>query len=178
MNDGPARASVDFSLLVLRLASGVIFFAHGAQKVLGVWGGPGLSATVERMDLGPIGYLVALGEFLGGIGLIFGFLTRFSAASLIVIMCGAIAMVHGKNGLLLENGGFEYNLALIALLRPELVRTALIALAFLAGGLFSGRITGVLMDGGLSAYTAAALVLESTLTVLSVAFLRQRSGSG
>lgn len=69
-------------------------------------------------------------------------------------------------------------LALIALLRPELVRTALIALAFLAGGLFSGRISGVLMDGGLSAYTAAALVLESTLTVLSVAFLRQRSGSG
>lgn len=69
-------------------------------------------------------------------------------------------------------------LALSALLRPALVRTALIALAFLAAGLFSGRITGVLMDGGLSAYTAAALVLESTLTVLSVALLRQRSGSG
>lgn len=118
MSEGPARLSVDVSLLVLRLAAGTIFFAHGAQKVLGVWGGPGLSATVEQMDLGPLGYLVAFGEFLGGIGLIFGFLTRFSAASLITIMIGAIVMVHGKNGLLLQNGGFEYNLALIALLVP------------------------------------------------------------
>jgi putative oxidoreductase len=109
---------VDVSLLVLRLAAGSIFFAHGAQKVLGVWGGPGLSETVRQMELGPLGYLVAFGEFLGGIGLIFGFLTRFSAAALIVIMVGAIVMVHGKNGFLLQNGGYEYNLALIALLLP------------------------------------------------------------
>jgi putative oxidoreductase len=62
--------------------------------------------------------LVTIGEFFGGLGLIFGFLTRFSAASLIVIMIGAIAMVHGKNGFFQQDGGFEYNLALIGLLVP------------------------------------------------------------
>lgn len=110
------RLTIDLSLLVLRVTAGVIFFAHGAQKVLGVWGGPGLATIVDRM--GPIGYLVAFGEFLGGIGLVFGFLTRFSAASLIVIMIGAIVQVHGKNGFFLQNQGFEYNLALIGLLVP------------------------------------------------------------
>ncbi len=112
------RTVVDFSLLILRVVSGVIFFVHGAQKVLGVWGGMGLSATIERMNFGPLGYLVAFGEFLGGVGLILGFLTRFSAASLIAIMIGAIVMVHGQNGLLLSEGGFEYNPALIGLLLP------------------------------------------------------------
>jgi putative oxidoreductase len=53
--------------------------------------------------------------------LIAGFLTRFSAASLIVIMLGAIGMVHGKNGFFLSNQGFEYNLALIGLLAPVLL---------------------------------------------------------
>jgi len=108
---------VDLSLLVLRVVVGVIFAAHGAQKMLGVWGGDGLAATVEQM--GPVlGYLVPIGEFFGGIGLIFGFLSRFSAASLIVIMIGAIAIVHGKNGFFQSDGGFEYNLALIGLLVP------------------------------------------------------------
>ena len=63
-------------------------------------------------------YLVTIGEFFGGLGLIVGFLTRFSAASLIVIMIGAIGMVHGKNGFFQQAGGFEYNLALIGLLLP------------------------------------------------------------
>ena len=71
--------------------------------------------------MGPVGYLVAVGECFGGLGLVAGFLTRFSAASLILIMAGAIAMVHGKNGLFLQNGGFEYNLALIGLLVPVLL---------------------------------------------------------
>ncbi|HEX2474415.1 MAG TPA: DoxX family protein [Lacipirellulaceae bacterium] len=114
---------VDLSLLVIRVIVGVIFAAHGAQKLFGVWGGQGLTATVAPPPdgMGPIGYLVTIGEFFGGLGLIVGFLTRFSAASLIVIMIGAIAMVHGKNGLLLQNGGFEYNLALIGLLFPILI---------------------------------------------------------
>jgi putative oxidoreductase len=107
---------VDISLLVLRLVSGTIMAAHGAQKALGVFGGKGLAATVEMM--GPLGYPVTIGEFLGGIGIVFGFLSRFSAASNILIMLGAIAMVHGKNGFFLQNGGFEYNLALIGLMLP------------------------------------------------------------
>jgi len=53
--------------------------------------------------------------------LIFGFPSRFSAASLIVVTLGAIATVHGKNGLLLSEGGFEYSLAFIGLLAPILI---------------------------------------------------------
>src|SRR5262245_41213386 len=115
-NQLPARPSVGIPLLVLRLVVGVIFVAHGAQKLFGAFGGPGLAAMVEKM--GPLGYPVTIGEFFGGLGLIVGFLSRFSAASLIVIMIGAIAMVHGKNGFFLSDQGFEYNLALIGLLAP------------------------------------------------------------
>jgi putative oxidoreductase len=113
------RTAVDVSLLILRVVVGVIFAAHGAQKLFGVFGGMGLAETVKMM--GPLGYLVTIGEFFGGLGLIVGFLTRFSAASLIVIMLGAIAIVHGKNGFFLDKGGFEYNLALIGLLLPILI---------------------------------------------------------
>lgn len=115
------RLAVEASLLIVRLAAGVIFAAHGAQKMFGWFDGPGLAATVEMMNLGVIGYLVAIGEFFGGLGLIAGFLSRFSAASLIVIMAGAIAIAHGANGFFMSNGGFEYNLALIGLLAPTLL---------------------------------------------------------
>jgi len=113
------RTAVDVALLVARVVVGVIFAAHGSQKMFGAFGGPGLQGIVQMM--GPIGYLVAIGEFFGGLGLVFGFLTRFSAASLIVIMGGAIQMVHGKNGFFLDKGGFEYCLALIGLLLPILI---------------------------------------------------------
>lgn len=113
------RPIIDICLLIMRVVVGVIFAAHGAQKMFGVFGGHGLAETVKQM--GPIGYLVAIGEFFGGLGLIVGFLTRFSAASLIVIMLGAIGMVHAKNGFFLDKGGFEYNLALIGLLTPILL---------------------------------------------------------
>jgi hypothetical protein len=65
-------------------------------------------------------------------------------------------------------------LALVALLRAGLQHTALTALAFLAGGLFTARLCGAFVDGGLSGYTIGALLLESTLTVLSVRLLRQQ----
>jgi putative oxidoreductase len=131
MNDDMAvsrdRAVVDVSLLVVRVVAGVIFAAHGAQLMFGAWGGPGLAAMGQMM--GPVGYLVSIGEFFGGLGLVFGFLTRFSAASLIVIMIGAIVHVHFKNGFFLGAGpestlataGYEYNLALIGLLVPTLI---------------------------------------------------------
>ncbi len=67
--------------------------------------------------MGPIGYLVTIGEFFGGLGLIIGFLSRFSSASLIVVMLGAIQMVHGQNGFFGPKG-YEYTLALIGLLAP------------------------------------------------------------
>lgn len=124
MND---RLAVDVSLLLVRAVVGVIFVAHGSQKFFGAFGGPGLIAIIEMM--GPIGIFVSIAEFFGGLGLIVGFLSRFSAASLIGVMIGAIALVHGQHGFFLGAGpdsllsaaGFEYNLALIGLLVPILI---------------------------------------------------------
>jgi putative oxidoreductase len=121
------RTGVDVSLLLVRVIVGVIFAAHGAQKLFGAFGGPGLAEIVKMM--GPLGYPVTIGEFFGGLGLIVGFLNRFSAAWLIVIMIGAIAMVHGQHGFFLgrtptdtlATAGFEYNLSLIGLLLPILI---------------------------------------------------------
>src|SRR2546426_9075849 len=110
-NEPQDRSAVNVSLLVMRVVVGVIFVAHGSQKLFGAFGGPGLEAMVQAppKGLGPIGYPVTIGEFFGGLGLIVGFLCRFSAASIIVIMIGAIAKVHGEKGFFLSDGGFEYN---------------------------------------------------------------------
>lgn len=121
---GQDRAAVDWALLAVRLVVGVIFVAHGAQKLFGAFGGPGLAGVMSPQGPGGggvIGLLVAIGEFFGGLGMVFGFLSRFSAAAGIVIMLGAIALVHGKNGFFAQGGGFEYNLALIGLLLPVLI---------------------------------------------------------
>lgn len=116
------RTAIDVALLTNRVIVGAIFMAHGAQKVFGAFDGPGLQAIAEKM--GPIGYLVAIGEFFGGLGLVLGVLPRFSAAANIVIMLGAIVQVHGKNGFFSQTGGYEYNLALIGLLLTTLIAGA------------------------------------------------------
>jgi putative oxidoreductase len=115
------RTAVDLSLLIVRVIGGVIMSAHGAQKLFGAFGGPGLAAVAEMM--GPVAYPVAIGEFFGGLGIALGFLSRFSALANIGIMIGAIAMVHGKNGFFLSNPGmgYEFNLALIGLFAPVLL---------------------------------------------------------
>jgi putative oxidoreductase len=115
-----SRTSINTALLVVRVIVGIIFMMHGAQKVFGAFEGPGLQQMMTQM--GPVlGFLVSIGEFFGGLGLVVGFLSRFSAAALIVIMLGAIAMMHGAKGFFLQNQGFEYNLALIGLLAPILL---------------------------------------------------------
>ncbi len=119
------RAALDWSLLILRVVLGVVFMAHGAQKLFGAFGGPGLAAIVHMM--GPIGYLVSIGEFFGGLGLVVGFLPRFSAASIVVIMLGAIGLVHGKVGFFMNwtgqraGEGYEYHLLAIAALLPVVI---------------------------------------------------------
>jgi putative oxidoreductase len=118
------RPAVDWALLSIRVIVGIIFMVHGAQKLFGVLDGPGLAGVMSPQGPGGggvIGLLVAIGEFFGGLGLLVGFLSRFSAAANILIMLGAIVLVHGKNGFLMNKGGFEYNLALIGLLLPVLI---------------------------------------------------------
>ena len=111
-----------WSHLVVRVTLGVIFFAHGAQKVLGWFGGPGLAGTVTMMrGLGvpaPAAVAAAFVEFLGGCALIVGLLVRPVAVSVIVLMAVAIAKVHGRHGFFLTaktGPGYEFNLALIGM---------------------------------------------------------------
>ena len=119
------RSAVDWALLVARVVVGVVFMVHGAQKLFGAFNGPGLAAVVQMM--GPLGYLVTIGEFLGGLGLVLGFLSRFSAASIILIMLGAIGMVHARFGFFMNwtgnqgGEGFEYHLLAIGILLPIMI---------------------------------------------------------
>ncbi|RUO79981.1 DoxD-like family protein [Idiomarina tyrosinivorans] len=107
--------------LVLRIAAGIIFFAHGSQKLFGAFGGYGLEGTGQWMasvGLEP-GYLMALlaglAEFLGGIAIFFGLLTRPAALMLSVTMVVAILSVHLGNGLFMANNGYEFGLALLVI---------------------------------------------------------------
>lgn len=106
--------------LALRIPVGIIFVAHGAQKLFSWFGGYGLEGTGQWMDsigLSP-GYLMALlaggTEFLGGLALIIGLLVRPASAALAFAMLIAIFSVHFQNGLFMSNNGYEFALALLA----------------------------------------------------------------
>ena len=102
--------------LPIRFGLFMIFWMHGAQKVLGFYGGPGLSGFVGWMgSMGvpaPLAYLAAFAEFLGCFGMAFGFLTRVAAFGILSNMTVAFFTVHLKNGFFAEKGGYEYPLAL------------------------------------------------------------------
>ncbi|SIQ66076.1 DoxX family protein [Marinobacterium stanieri] len=107
--------------LALRIPAGIIFAAHGAQKLFGAFGGYGLEGTGQWMasiGLEP-GYLMALlagsGEFFGGLALLLGLLVRPAAAVLAFAMLVAIFAVHIGNGLFISNNGYEFGLALLAI---------------------------------------------------------------
>ena len=106
--------------LALRVPVGVIFAAHGAQKLFGWFGGYGLEGTGQffgSIGLTP-GYLMALlaglVEFFGGLALVFGILVRPAAAALAFAMLIAVFAVHWSKGFFASNGGYEYALALLA----------------------------------------------------------------
>lgn len=109
-----------FSALALRLPLGIIFAAHGAQKLFGWFGGYGLEGTgqwMESIGLGPGVLMAALSgsaEFFGGLALILGLLTRPAALVLAGTMAVAILSVHIGNGLFMSNNGYEFGLALLA----------------------------------------------------------------
>src|SRR5438552_12816456 len=94
------RTYNDVAALLMRLALGAVFFAHGAQKVLGWWGGYGLNATIQgfaKMGLPPVlTVLVMAAEFGGAVLLIVGFLTRLAALGIGCVMLGAVVLVHSK----------------------------------------------------------------------------------
>lgn len=109
--DGCCEKLKTYAPLFLRLGLGIIFLYHGFGKVFGASAGLG-SAWNPNLPV-VIQTLVAWGEFLGGLAILAGFQTALASAGIIVIMLGAIVLVHGKNGFSLMNHGFEYNFALI-----------------------------------------------------------------
>jgi putative oxidoreductase len=121
-----------WSTLLIRLALGIVIFPHGAQKLLGWWGGPGFSGTLTGFEQGfgvPafLTALVIVAEFFGGLGLIFGFLTRLSAIGVGLVMLGAVYLVHWPNGFFMNWGGqqagegFEYHLLALGICLALLV---------------------------------------------------------
>jgi putative oxidoreductase len=117
--------TADIGIFVLRLALGIIFIAHGGQKLFGWFGGNGLAATVQGFTSGmgipaPLAYLAIFTEFFGGVAVVIGLLSRLAAAGLAFTMVVAAVKVHMANGFFLATGpgqqnGFEYNLALFAM---------------------------------------------------------------
>src|SRR5229473_7944789 len=124
----------DPAALVMRLTLAVVFFAHGAQKVLGWWGGYGAAATIQgfsKMGLPPvITALVMVAELGGSLLLILGFLTRLGALGIGCVMAAATLMVHAKVGFFMnwsgtqKGEGFEYHLLALGIALALLVSGA------------------------------------------------------
>jgi putative oxidoreductase len=141
-------------LTLLRTIVGLLFVGHGTQKLFGWFGGHGPEGTgqfFESLGLRPgRKHAMAAGaaEAGGGALLTLGFLTPAAAAAIIGTMATAIRTVHFKNGPWATNGGYEFNLSLIAIM---------IALADLGPGEFSlDHALGIEVKGPLVAITAAA----------------------
>ena len=118
--------STDDSLaaLIVRLTVGGVMLPHGLQKTIGAFGGYGFSGTMGfftgTLQLPWIvAFLVIMAESLGAVALLAGFLTRFCAFSLILVMVGAVLMAHGNHGFFMnwfgakQGEGFEYHLLVI-----------------------------------------------------------------
>ena len=126
--------SDDVSFTILRLVLGVVFFAHGAQKMLGWFGGFGFHATMGSFAHtgmpAPVALLVICTEFFGGLGLIVGLLTRIAALGIAGDMIGAIFLVHLENGFFMnwmgtqKGEGIEYHLLALAIAAALLLRGA------------------------------------------------------
>lgn len=125
----------DWAIAVARIVLGIVFFAHGAQKTFGWFGGSGLRATLssfeEHLKIPPaLGLLAILTELLGGLGLLFGLLTRIAALGIAVVMCIAIFGVHRKFGFFMDwygqkqGHGIEYHLLVLALALIVIVKGA------------------------------------------------------
>jgi putative oxidoreductase len=127
--------SNDWYLTVLRLAAGIMILPHGLQKTFGLFGGPGFSKTMAGFTNGahiPVvfAFLAIMAEFLGGIGLILGFLTRIAAFGVMCNMLVAIVANNSRFGFFMNWGGkqkgegIEFHLLAITILLGVMLRGA------------------------------------------------------
>ena len=128
-----ARTPDDNTLLFMRTVLGIVILPHGAQKLLGWFGGPGLAATLEFFtdSMGipsPLALLIVLVESLGALALIAGIGSRLAAAGIGAVMIGAVVLVHLPYGFFMNwlgqqaGEGFEYHLLALALALVIVVR--------------------------------------------------------
>ena len=127
MSKGSFDATGLMAPLMIRIPLGVILMAHGSQKLLGLFGGQGLTGTLkifeDKMGIPPIFTLLAIiAEFGGGFGILTGFLTRLSAAGISAVMLVGIYKIHWTHGFFLNMScvagrghGIEYNIALLGM---------------------------------------------------------------
>lgn len=125
----PSRMQLDLGLLILRVITGIVMFAHGSQKLF-TYGIPGVVGSFTQMGA-PMpaitAPLVAFVEFLCGLALVFGILTRLAAVPIAIDMASAILIVHLKNGFF-SPSGVEFPLTLLSVA---------IAIIFLGAGTYS-----------------------------------------
>jgi len=125
----------DSAITMLRLVLGVVFFAHGAQKMLGWFGGYGFTGTMGFFTgllhiPAPFAFLAISAEFFGGLGLLLGLLTRVASFGIFCNMAVAVAMVHHQFGLFMnwtgeqKGEGFEFHLLALAITAFLMIRGA------------------------------------------------------
>jgi putative oxidoreductase len=123
-SSAPSSSQLNAALLILRVASALAFLYHGSAILFGAFGGPGPVGFAGFLHMPvAVGYLVGLAQFAGGLAILSGVLFRVGAASVAIVMLGAIFLVHLPHGFDINKGGLEYALT-----------QGLIALAFLFTG--------------------------------------------
>jgi putative oxidoreductase len=156
---------MDLGLVILRFVVGLTLAAHGAQKLLGWFGGYGLDGTGQFMET--LGFhpgrrhaaLAGLAEAGGGVLLALGLFTPLGAALIASVMLVAIFTVHLKNGFFTASGGYEYNLVLAA---------AAVSIAFIGPGAFSiDALLGYSFDGILWGIGAIVVAIGGALSQLA-----------
>ncbi len=109
--DTPAPAQVNAAVFILRIASALAFLYHGSAILFGAFGGPGPQGFSAFMHMpAVVGYLVGLAQFAGGLAILSGVLIRLGATCIIVVMLGAIFLVHLPHGFDIGKDGIEYAL--------------------------------------------------------------------
>ncbi len=125
---------IDLALLIFRLAGALGFLYHGSAVLFGAFGGPGIHGFAGFMHVSPIiGFLVGLAQFAGGLALLTGVFIRVGALCLMIVMAGAIFLVHLPHGYNIAQGGMEFALTMF-----------LLALGFLFAGSGSYSLAGFL----------------------------------
>ena len=101
----------DLALLIFRVASALVFLYHGSAILFGTFGGPGLKGFVAFTHFPMIvAFLVGLAQFAGGLAMLTGVFIRVGALCIMIVMAGAILLVHLPHGFNLANNGMEYAL--------------------------------------------------------------------